>query len=87
LPIEHALSKIGINNKPNISINERRDNCKAFAIEQIEKQIKQFTRLGLLTDFKKIYCTFDNEYEERQLNVFLEAIKQNLIYQDLKPVY
>jgi isoleucyl-tRNA synthetase len=49
--------------------------------------MQQFSRLGLLSDFKKIYQTFDNDYEERQLNVFLQAIKQNLIYQDLKPVY
>lgn len=87
LPIEHALSKDGINKNPDLSIKERRENCKNFAIKQINNQIKQFSRLGLLTDFKQIYRTFDSDYEERQLNVFLQAIKQNLIYQDLKPVY
>lgn len=87
LPIEHALSKEGINKNSNLSISERRDNCKNFAIKQINNQIKQFSRLGLLTNFKEIYKTFDNDYEQRQLNVFLAAVKQNLIFQDLKPVY
>jgi isoleucyl-tRNA synthetase len=87
LPIEHALSKTGVNKDPNLSITDKRNNCKNFAITQINNQIKQFARLGLLTDFKQIYRTFDNDYEERQLLVFLQAIKQDLIYQDLKPVY
>jgi isoleucyl-tRNA synthetase len=87
LPIEHALSKLNINKNQNLSISERRNNCQKFANEQIEKQRSQFSQLGLLTDFKTIYRTFDSDYEERQLNVFCSAIKQNLIFQDLKPVY
>jgi isoleucyl-tRNA synthetase len=50
-------------------------------------QRQQFARLGMLTDFKEIYCTYDNDYENRQLNLLLHAFKQKLIYRDLKPVY
>jgi isoleucyl-tRNA synthetase len=87
MPIEYALSKQGINKNHNLTIAQKRDNCKAFAAQQISIQKQQFARLGLLTDFSKTYVTYDPAYEQQQLMVFVKAIKQKLIYQDLKPVY
>jgi isoleucyl-tRNA synthetase len=87
MPIEHALLKKGVNSNPNLSIAEKRENCKNFALEQIEIQKAQFARLGLITDFKTIYRTLDLSFEISQLKVFINAISQDLVYQDLKPVY
>jgi isoleucyl-tRNA synthetase len=87
MPIEHALLKLGINKDPDLSIAQKRDNCKKFAQYQIANQKKQFARLGLLTDFSKYYATYDPQFEYLQLQVFVRAIEQKLIYQDLKPVY
>lgn len=87
MPIEHALIKKGINTDANLSIAQKRENCKKFALEQIEIQKQQFMRLGLLSDHQNIYQTLDKEFEADQLDVFAKAIKQKLVYQDFKPVY
>ncbi|MDR3249545.1 MAG: isoleucine--tRNA ligase [Mycoplasmataceae bacterium] len=87
MPIEHALIKKGINTDPNLTIGQKRENCRKFANEQKDNQKTQFARLGLETDMKDIYMTLDNSFEKNQLEVFLKAIKLGLIYQDLKPVY
>jgi isoleucyl-tRNA synthetase len=77
----------GANKDPKLSIVEKRNNCRDFASKFINLQIAQFTRLGLLTDFQKIYRTYDSDYETRQLELLLTAINHKLIYRDLKPVY
>jgi isoleucyl-tRNA synthetase len=77
----------GANKDPKLSIVDKRNNCREFATKFIDLQIAQFSRLGLLTDFKKIYRTYDNDYEGRQLELLLTAINRQLIYRDLKPVY
>jgi isoleucyl-tRNA synthetase len=87
MPIEHALIKKGINTDKNLSITQKRENCKNFALEQVKVQKTQFSRLGLLTDMSKYYMTLEPEFEARQLNVFIKALEKKLIYQDLKPVY
>jgi isoleucyl-tRNA synthetase len=87
MPIEQELIKKGINTDKNLSIFEKRNNCKQFAESQIERQKEQFARLGLECDMKDIYCTFDNDFEADQLRVFFKALDRGLVYQDLKPVY
>jgi isoleucyl-tRNA synthetase len=87
LPIEHALLLTGENKDPKLSVAQKRNNCQRFADKYINLQKQQFAKLGLATDFKNTYVTYDNDYENRQLQLLLEAFKQHLIYQDLKPVY
>ncbi|MDR2829408.1 MAG: isoleucine--tRNA ligase, partial [Mycoplasmataceae bacterium] len=87
MPIEHALIKKGVNTNPNQTIAEKRENCRAFALEQAIVQQNQFARLGLETDFKDIYHTLDKNFEKHQLEVFVKAVEEGLVYQDLKPVF
>jgi isoleucyl-tRNA synthetase len=46
MPIEHALIKKGVNVDKNLSISQKRKNCREFANLNIENQKKQFARLG-----------------------------------------
>lgn len=87
LPIEQELNKLGINNKPGLSVFEKRKNCKNFAIEKVYVQQDQFRRLGLLSELDDIYLTCDLDYEIEQLKIFAKMVNKKLIYQDLKPVY
>lgn len=87
LPIEHALLKKGINKDPNLSISEKRDNCKDFAMKHIKKQQQDFMALGLMSDFENIYKTFDPSFEKNQLELFLIMIQKKLIVRNFKPVY
>lgn len=87
MPIEVALTKTGKNKEPNLSIIEKRKNCEQFALDWVEKQKQQFIRLGTLSNFSEIYRTLDHSFEINQLKLFNKMIKDNLIYQDLKPIY
>lgn len=86
LPIELAMLKKNADAK-NDSPLLRRKQCYDYALEQIENQKKQFLRIGMLSDFEKIYRTLDHEFEINQLNLFLTMVKKNLIFRDKKPVY
>lgn len=86
LPIEQAVTNSGIDRKA-ITINEFRDKCQTYATKQIASQKIQFQRLGLLTDFKDCYYTFDQNYEAEQIRLFAKMIEKKLVYRNLYPVY
>ncbi|MDR0752524.1 MAG: isoleucine--tRNA ligase [Mycoplasmataceae bacterium] len=87
MPIEHALIKKGVNVDKNLSVSQKRKNCRNFALQNIENQKVQFARLGWVTDCEQYYSTLTNDFEINQLKVFFKAIEKGLAYQDLKPVY
>ncbi len=87
LPIEQELIKKGLNKDPNLTITQKRKNCKEFAVQNVYNQKDQFRRLGILSEMDEIYLTCDPDYEVRQLKIFAKMLSKGLIYQDLKPVY
>ncbi|WVH36971.1 isoleucine--tRNA ligase [Mycoplasmoides gallisepticum] len=88
LPIEHAVqSKLGQKEFFKLSVLERIEVCRDFAFNQVQKQKEQFSSLGLVTDFKVCYHTYDKQYEIDQLKVFAKMINEGLVYQDYKPIY
>ncbi|MCV3728745.1 isoleucine--tRNA ligase [Ureaplasma miroungigenitalium] len=85
LPIEVALAKkVKLNN---LSVNERRDLCAKYALEQVANQTKQFMRLGLFADFKEHYLTLNHDFQIDQLQLFLVLMQKGYVYQDFKPVF
>lgn len=87
LPIEQELLKKGLNKDPNLTVTQKRKNCKDFALDNVYKQKDQFRRLGILSEMDEIYITCDPDYEVKQLRIFAKMLAKGLIYQDLKPVY
>ena len=86
LPIEHQLTKAGYDRKK-MSLTEFRDLCRKYALEQVDKQRKDFKRLGVSGDWNHPYLTLDKEFEAAQIRVFGEFAKKGLLYQAKKPVY
>lgn len=86
LPIETAISKLGIKRKELDPVDFRLE-CRKYALEQINNQNYQFARLGIFTDYNQRYVTLDKEYEANQIEIFIKMIEQNIIYRGLKPVY
>lgn len=86
LPIEQAVVNRGINRKT-ISVSEFREKCREYANTQVENQKEQFQKLGLLTDFKEYYVTFDQKYEAQQIRLFAKMIVKEVVYRNLYPVY
>ncbi|MFC7372097.1 isoleucine--tRNA ligase [Fictibacillus iocasae] len=87
LPIETALTKSGKVKRKELSVAEFRKLCEEYALTQVDRQREQFKRLGVRGDWDRPYITLDKSYEARQIEVFGEMAKRELIYKGLKPVY
>jgi isoleucyl-tRNA synthetase len=83
MPIEVQIEKTHGKNLP---AEETQRLCRAYAAEQIERQKKDFQRLGVLGDWDHPYLTmaYGNEADEiRALGVLLA---KGYVYRGLKPV-
>ena len=61
--------------------------CRDYALSQVDKQRKDFKRLGVSADWDNPYVTLTPDYEAAQIRVFGEMAKKGYIYQGAKPVY
>ncbi|MBL8486963.1 MAG: isoleucine--tRNA ligase, partial [Rhodocyclaceae bacterium] len=83
LPIEHQIEKAHGKHLPG---DKARALCRVFAAEQVERQKKDFIRLGVLGDWGNPYLTmaFGNEADEiRAVGKLFEA---GYLFKGLKPV-
>jgi isoleucyl-tRNA synthetase len=83
LPIEHAIEKAHGRGLPP---NRARELCRAFAEEQIERQKKDFMRLGVLGDWEAPYKTMNFKTEADEIRALGKIWKKGLVYRGLKPV-
>ncbi len=86
LPIELKVQQSGIK-LSEVGKEAYLEECKKYALSQVERQQEQFEKLALLTDFDKKYLTLYPDFESRQIKVFNTMLNKGLVYQDLKPVY
>jgi hypothetical protein len=85
LPIENAIEKKFGRNLPR---DEMQAKSRAFATEQIDLQMADFKRLGVLGDWDHPYRTMDfvsNEADE--IRAFKRVVERGFVYRGLKPVY
>ena len=86
LPIEQQLKKAGVDRKA-LSVAEFREMCRQYALEQVDKQRKDFKRLGFAVEWDNPYLTLKPEYEAQQIRVFGKMPEKGLIYKGKKPVF
>ena len=86
LPIEQQLKKAGVDRKA-LSVAEFREMCRQYALEQVDKQRKDFKRLGVAGEWDNPYLTLKPEYEAQQIRVFGKMAEKGLIYKGKKPVF
>ncbi len=87
LPIElKVMKELGVENGA-IPPVELRKKCTEYAHTQVQNQMSQFKRLGVLGDFEHPYLTLAHEFEARQIEVFGEMYGKGFMYKGLKPVY
>lgn len=87
LPIEWKIIQTMGDKVLNMSALELRQECKKYALKEIEKQKKDFIRLGILADFDNPYITLNPKFEAEELNVFKEIYENGYVFKGLKPVY
>jgi isoleucyl-tRNA synthetase len=84
LPIELVVEK---NHGKNIDPAKFRELCRAYAAEQVEKQKKDFIRLGVLGDWDNPYLTMDFKTEADIMRALGDIQKNGYLYQGSKPVH
>jgi len=87
LPIEHKVSKQLQEQNKTLSTADLRQECDDFSEYWIERQRRQFKRLGVLGDWEREYKTKRPEYEAEILRTLASFIDAGLVYRSKKPVY
>jgi len=83
MPIEVQIEK---KHGKNLPTEETLRLCRAFAAEQIERQKKDFQRLGVLGDWDNPYLTMAPRTEAEEIRVLGRLLEKGYIYRGLKPV-
>ncbi|MFA6903959.1 MAG: isoleucine--tRNA ligase [Gallionellaceae bacterium] len=83
LPIELQVEK---KHGKNIPAAQFRELCRAYATEQIERQKKDFIRLGVLGDWDRPYLTMDFKTEADIIRTLGRIHERGYLYQGKKPV-
>lgn len=86
LPIEHAVEK-KLGKEARQDPRAFREACRKFAHEQVERQRKDFIRLGIAGDWYRPYLTMNPKYEADQLRAFAKVIENGHLYKGYKPVH
>ena len=84
LPIEHQVEK---KHGKNIPAAQFRKLCREFAAEQIDRQRKDFIRLGVLGDWDNPYRTMDFRTEADTIRALGRIRQRGYLYQGAKPVH
>jgi isoleucyl-tRNA synthetase len=84
LPIEHQVEK---QHGRNVEPNEFRRLCREYAHSQIERQRKDFIRLGILGDWFDPYLTMNFRTEADTIRALGRIHARGYLYQGAKPVH
>ncbi|MGI4846761.1 MAG: isoleucine--tRNA ligase [Janthinobacterium lividum] len=83
MPIEIQIEKLYGKSLPTAEVLMR---SRAYASEQIERQKKDFIRLGVLGDWDHPYKTMDFGNEADELRALGTILEKGFVYRGLKPV-
>ncbi len=83
LPIELQVEK---QHGKAIPPSQFRELCREYAREQVERQKKDFIRLGVLGDWDKPYLTMDFKTEADIIRALGKIYERGFLYQGRKPV-
>ena len=83
MPIEREIEK---KHGKNLPVEKTQSLCRAYAAEQIERQKKDFERLGVLGDWNNPYQTMAFRNEADEVRVLGKLLEKGYVYRGLKPV-
>jgi isoleucyl-tRNA synthetase len=83
LPIEHQIEKT---HGKHLEGNKARALCRTYAQEQVERQLKDFIRLGVLGDWDRPYKTMEYRTEADEIRALGEMYRRGYLFKGLKPV-
>ena len=83
LPIEHQIEKL---HGKHIAGDKVRELSRAYAAEQVERQKKDFIRLGVLGEWDTPDLTMNFKTEADEIRALGKILEKGYLYQGLKPV-
>ncbi len=83
LPIEHQIEK---QHGKHLPADRARELCRSYAEEQIQRQKKDFIRLGVLGDWDNPYRTMQFSNEADEIRALGEMYRKGFLFKGLKPV-
>lgn len=83
MPIEIQIEKL---HGKGLATREVQAKSRAYAQEQIERQKKDFIRLGVLGQWDQPYKTMDFKNEAHELRTLQAIVDKGFVYRGLKPV-
>lgn len=83
LPIEHKIETLHGKHQPAEKV---RKLCRDYAKEQVERQKKDFIRLGVLGEWENPYLTINFASEANEIRALNEIYKNGYLYRGQKPV-
>ena len=83
MPIEIQIEKKFGKHLP---VAEVQAKARAYALEQIERQKKDFERLGVLGDWNRPYLTMNFSNEANEIRALGRILQKGYVFRGLKPV-
>ncbi|WP_130538013.1 isoleucine--tRNA ligase [Thiomicrorhabdus indica] len=83
LNVEKKKGKVG----QKIGATEFRQECRNYAQKQVDGQMADFQRLGVMADWKKPYLTKDFKFEADEIRALAKIIENGHLVKGTKPVY
>ncbi len=90
LPIEtHVEKKLAEKgkDKKDLPVSTFRKICREHAAKAMDGQTRDFSRLGILGEWKNPYLTMSNDYEAETARLFGTFLERGYVYKGLRPVY
>src|SRR5690554_5956440 len=83
LPIEHKVETTHGKNQP---ADLTRVRCREYAAKQVQGQMKDFIRLGVLGDWENPYRTMEFPNEAGEIRALAKMVEGGFVFKGLKPV-
>jgi len=86
MPIEHKVLGDEPDGGRNLSREEVRSRCRAYAARFVEVQKGEFSRLGVFGRWHSPYLTMSRSYESGIVRAFGELVRRGYVYLGLRPI-
>ena len=84
--VEKKLAEKG-KNKNDLPVATFRRLCREHAANAMDRQTRDFQRLGILGEWDDPYLTMSPEYESATARLFGKFLERGYVYKGLRPVY
>lgn len=84
--VEKKLAEKG-KNKNDLPVATFRRLCREHAANAMDRQTRDFQRLGILGEWENPYLTMSPEYESATARLFGKFLERGFVYKGLRPVY